>query len=46
MTKEEASRHEKLVLKGEALPENIYEPNVLAQVKTRHEEEKMYEKYR
>ena len=46
MTKEEASKHEKLVLKGDASPETIYEADVLAQVKKRHDEEMTYERYR
>jgi tRNA A37 threonylcarbamoyladenosine dehydratase len=46
MTKEEASRHEKLILRGDASPENIYEPDVLARVKRRHDEEMAYERYR
>ncbi len=46
MTKEEASRHEKLVLKGEASAESIYEPDVIAQVRKRHDEETAYQRYR
>lgn len=46
MTKEEAQRHEKEVLKGDKSPEEIYEIDVLETVKRRHDEEKMFEKYR
>lgn len=46
MTKEEAQRHEKLVLRGSAAPEDVYEASVLAQVKKRHDEEQAYERYR
>ncbi|KAJ9602664.1 hypothetical protein H2200_012858 [Cladophialophora chaetospira] len=46
MTKEEAARHEKLVLKGDASPESIYEPDIVAQVQKRHDEELAYERYR
>lgn len=46
MTKEEAARHEKLVLKGDTSPENVYAVDILAQVKRRQDEEAAYEKYR
>jgi hypothetical protein len=46
MTKEEAQRHEKQILRGDAAPEDIYESGVLAQVKKRFEEEQAYERYR
>ena len=46
MTKEEASKHEKLVLKGDASHESLYDASVLAQVKRRHDEEKAYKKYK
>ncbi|KAK5044636.1 hypothetical protein LTR84_010650 [Exophiala bonariae] len=46
MTKEEAQKHENLILRGDSTPEQIYEPDVLAMVKKRHEEERAYEKYR
>jgi hypothetical protein len=46
MTKEEASRHEKLVLKGDALPESAYDPDVIAQVTKRHNDELAYQRYR
>lgn len=46
MTKEEASRHEKLVLKEDASPESIYEPDIVAQVKMRHDQELAYQRYR
>ncbi|KAJ4602397.1 hypothetical protein HRR84_002154 [Exophiala dermatitidis] len=46
MTKEEAQRHEKLVLRGDATPEDIYDSDVLLLVKKRHDEERSYERYR
>lgn len=46
MTKEEAQRHEKLVLNGDSTPEQVYEPDVLAMVKRRHDDERSYERYR
>ncbi|EXJ92069.1 hypothetical protein A1O3_00619 [Capronia epimyces CBS 606.96] len=46
MTKEEAQRHEKQVLRGGAEPEDLYDSGVLLQVKKRHDEEEAYEKYR
>ncbi|EXJ55161.1 hypothetical protein A1O7_08086 [Cladophialophora yegresii CBS 114405] len=46
MTKEEALRHEKLVLQGDASPESIYDADVLAQVKRRHDEEMAYQRFR
>ncbi|KIW99780.1 uncharacterized protein Z518_10708 [Rhinocladiella mackenziei CBS 650.93] len=46
MTKEEAQRHEKQVLKGGMEPDDMYDSRVLAQVKKRHDEERAYERYR
>lgn len=46
MTKEETQRHEKLVLKGDSAPEDVYEPDVLGMVKRRLDEERAYELYR
>jgi tRNA A37 threonylcarbamoyladenosine dehydratase len=46
MTKEESVQHEKLVLKGDKTPEDLYDQHVLDLVKGRMEEEAMYEKYR
>jgi tRNA A37 threonylcarbamoyladenosine dehydratase len=46
MTKEEAQKHEKMVLRGDTTPEMLYEPDVLATVKRRHDEELEYERYR
>ena len=46
MTKEEAQKHERDVLLGEKRPLTYYEPDVLALVKRRQEEEMAYEKYR
>jgi tRNA threonylcarbamoyladenosine dehydratase len=46
MTKEEASKHEKLVLQGSARPESVYDAGVLGRVKSRHDQEKAYDRYR
>lgn len=46
MTKEEASRHEKEVLRGNADPEVIYDPVVLSTVERRRRAEEEYEKFR
>ena len=46
MTKEEASRHEKLVLIEGKAPEDVYDSNVVSLVKSRLKEEAVYEKYR
>ncbi|KAK6375075.1 hypothetical protein LTR64_003193 [Lithohypha guttulata] len=46
MTKEEAQRHEKEILKGTKSPEDIYEQDVLALVESRHQEEHAFSKYR
>ena len=46
MTKEEAARHEKIILTGTKKPEEIYEANVLNLVKHRRKEEMEYQKSR
>ncbi|OAP64993.1 hypothetical protein AYL99_00965 [Fonsecaea erecta] len=46
VTKEEAQKHEKLVLKGDMEPEVLYDHSVLAEVKRRLDEERAYERYR
>lgn len=46
MTKEEAKRHEREVLLGPQTVEGVYEPDVLARVKQRQEEEQAYSRYR
>jgi tRNA A37 threonylcarbamoyladenosine dehydratase len=46
MTKEESVKHEKLVLKGDKMPEDLYDKKVLDLVQKRMEEEAMFEKYR
>jgi len=46
MTKEEAQRHEKEVLRGSTAPEDLYEPAVLNTVERRHREEMACERYR
>jgi tRNA threonylcarbamoyladenosine dehydratase len=46
MTKEEAIRHEKEVLKGGANPATLYDPATLARVEGKLKEAREYEKYR
>jgi hypothetical protein len=46
MTKEEAQKHEREVLKGDKDPEHLYEADVLHLVARRQEEEKAFDKYR
>lgn len=46
MTKEEAAKHEREVLKGVVQPEDLYEKGVVELVNKRLEEEVHYEKYR
>ena len=46
MTKEEAQRHEKEVLKTAKRPEELYEPNVVGTVAKRLDEEQAYDRYR
>ncbi|KAK6381686.1 hypothetical protein LTS17_004745 [Exophiala oligosperma] len=46
MTKEEAQRHEREVLRGDTAPEDLYEPEVINTVRRRHREELSYERYR
>jgi tRNA threonylcarbamoyladenosine dehydratase len=46
MTKEEAQKHEREVLKGERVPEDLYEKDVLDLVAKRQEEEEAFDKYR
>lgn len=46
MTKEEAARHEKEVLKERKNPKDVYPSPVLDKVRQRMEEESFYEKYR
>lgn len=46
MTKEEAARHEKEVLKGGKPPESLYSDDVLRLVERRREEERQYHSYR
>lgn len=46
MTKDEAARHEELVLVGGQDPSEIYPPSVLEAVKSRMAEEAQYAKYR
>lgn len=46
MTKEEASRHEKEILKGGKTPEEVYESDVIEKVRLRRLDEQAYDKYR
>ena len=46
MTKEEAAKHEKEVLKGEKKPEEVYDQEVLRSVQQRRTEEKYYRQWR
>ena len=46
MTKEEAARHEKEILKERKNPEDVYSSPVLDEVRQRMQEESFYEKYR
>ncbi|KAF2086433.1 moeb/ThiF domain-containing protein [Saccharata proteae CBS 121410] len=46
MTKEEAQRHEKEVLKGGKKPEEVYERGVVELVEERMEEERRFERFR
>ena len=46
MTKEEASRHEKEILRGEKTPEDIYEPDVLEKVRLRRADQKAFDQFR
>lgn len=46
MTKEEALRHEREVLKGHKAPEDLYDQSVLQKVRERMLEEEEFEKYR
>ncbi len=46
MTKEEAQKHEKEVFTSDNPLEQYYEPDVVALVKRRHDEEHAFDKYR
>jgi len=46
MTKEEAHRHEKEVLRGGIEPEHFYDNDVLSMVRRRHDDEQAYDRYR
>lgn len=46
MTKEEAQRHEREVLKGLKAPEDTYDQTILDLVKRRHGDEKAFDRYR
>jgi hypothetical protein len=46
MTKEEAQKHEREVLKTGVAPEEYYVPNVVDIVQRRQEEERAFDKYR
>ncbi|KAH6686935.1 ubiquitin-protein ligase molybdopterin-converting factor [Plectosphaerella plurivora] len=46
MTKEEANRHEKAVLRGDTKAEELYDSETIAKIEARLEEAVKYEKYR
>jgi hypothetical protein len=46
VTKEEAAKHDKLVLKGDKTPEDLYDASILKLVEDRLEEERRFEQYR
>ncbi|KAF2966910.1 hypothetical protein GQX73_g6658 [Xylaria multiplex] len=46
MTKEEGARHDKLILRGDQQPENVYDLTVVAKVEAALKEIALYEKYR
>jgi tRNA A37 threonylcarbamoyladenosine dehydratase len=46
MTKEESTKHENLVLRGDKTPEEIYDQKIIEVVKKRIEEETFYDRYR
>jgi hypothetical protein len=46
MTKEEATVHEREVLRGSKTPEEVYDKGIVELVETRIREEIGYEKYR
>ncbi|KAK3066295.1 hypothetical protein LTS18_001842, partial [Coniosporium uncinatum] len=46
MTKEEAAKHEKEVLKGPKSPEELYDREVVRLVEARMEEERAFERFR
>ncbi len=46
MTKEEGTRHDKLILRGDRHPEDVYDATVVAKVEAALKEIALYEKYR
>jgi tRNA threonylcarbamoyladenosine dehydratase len=46
LTKEEAHRHEREILRGEKSPEHLYEPEVLSLVSKRQQEEMSFSRFR
>ena len=46
MTKEEATVHEREVIKGSKTPEELYDKNIVDSIESRIREEIGYEKYR
>ncbi|KAF2112625.1 hypothetical protein BDV96DRAFT_153791 [Lophiotrema nucula] len=46
MTKEEATKHEKEVLKGDSVPEDLYDRKVVDVVRLKMKEEEKYERFR
>lgn len=46
MTKEEAAKHEKEVLKGDKMPEDLYSAKIVEAVRLKMEEEEKFERFR
>lgn len=46
MTKEEGARHDKLILRGDQQPEDVYDAATVAKVEAALKETALYEKYR
>jgi tRNA threonylcarbamoyladenosine dehydratase len=46
MTKEEGTRHDKLILRGDQQPEDVYDAATVAKVEAALKETAVYEKYR
>ena len=46
MTKEEAAKHEKEILNGKMMPEDVYDAGTIEAVRERMEEEERYERFR
>ena len=46
MTKEEATHHEKEVLKGDKSPIDLYDQKIVAEIERKLKEEQLYERFR